>query len=996
MSNRPIDNVYDWIRERFWYKWFDEVYPPSTTTPELRYDLLSVTTPRATTTMRSIELESMLLDTYWHRHLLHLVQNNKKAALDDLTFIIKNNGNQARAYRSRAELYRQQGDATMAIVNYSQAIKLNPSDVETYYQRATMFRMRGDMLLALEDYSIAAKLLPRKTEAMFEIGKFHFNNENWSGAITDFNTILRQDPCDSLAYTYRGRVYNKMSQFDYSLRDFSAAIHYNPNNAVALYHRACILRKIDPRRALQDLSVSLLLDSSVDNVNAYLHRGILYTDLKRWEDAIPDFEAALELDPYLACAHVNLGLIYIIKFNMYQRAIRQYTSAIHVDPTYIRARICRAEAFQRTGMLQEAVMDYTRVIHVRPDVPDYHMARGKLLLEQKKLDLASYHVKQAAKLNQGLGASATQQAVVQSFLKNFDLAIKVLDRATRVRPSAQLFVLLGKTNMKAKRFADAIESFKKSIEIMTPWNARIAMPLEAAPVYFLIGICHSELFEHHNGLDAFNNAIKVNPEYAEAFYQRGLTKMKLRYTRGIHDFNRALAINPKLFQAFLSRAAYYGMKNRCSKGIMSCNEAIKLQPRSVRAYLYRGALKYHIKAYGLAVKDLTEAVAIDCRCSLAYFNRAVCYHGMKFYQKALMDYSTVMLLEQKPNLKVLQNRGLLYIEINDVENALEDFNAASKVSTIDPKIRHALGYCYHKLNRLEAAVAAFNDALRIDPFFVEAYNGRGNALMDYGHEQGNVLGRRDYLKALHIDPQCLSARVNLAYNLQVEGKYRDAWDQFSAAIAIDATCQPALEGRAVVNLQMTNTFGALVDLNDAIKISKTAELLNNRGVVHQYMNDYVNAVRDYQSAIRHDPSYALSYYNAGNIYFKQRQFKQALSYYDKALSWSPDDDSFVLNRAITKVLLRDHKGAIQDFNKAVELNPYAAHVYFNRGNLYASLRKYKEAEDDYTRALSLCPGDALVYKRRADVLGKQSKRDAAIEDYKKAIIIKTRSTNRRG
>lgn len=28
--------------------------------------------------------------------------------------------------------------------------------------------------------------------------------------------------------------------------------------------------------------------------------------------------------------------------------------------------------------------------------------------------------RQAAKLNQGLGASATQQAVVQSFLKNFD------------------------------------------------------------------------------------------------------------------------------------------------------------------------------------------------------------------------------------------------------------------------------------------------------------------------------------------------------------------------------------------------------------------------------------------------------------------------------------------------------------------------------------------------------------------------------------------------
>ena len=38
-------------------------------------------------------------------------------------------------------------------------------------------------------------------------------------------------------------------------------------------------------------------------------------------------------------------------------------------------------------------------------------------------------------------------------------------------------------------------------------------------------------------------------------------------------------------------------------------------------------------------------------------------------------------------------------------------------------------------------MSSYNDALRIDPFFVEAYNGRGNALMDFGHEDGTVLGR---------------------------------------------------------------------------------------------------------------------------------------------------------------------------------------------------------------------------------------------------------------
>ena len=41
------------------------------------------------------------------------------------------------------------------------------------------------------------------------------------------------------------------------------------------------------------------------------------------------------------------------------------------------------------------------------------------------------------------------------------------------------------------------------------------MPLEAASVHFLIGMCQSELGRPLGALDAFNNAIRVNPDYAE-------------------------------------------------------------------------------------------------------------------------------------------------------------------------------------------------------------------------------------------------------------------------------------------------------------------------------------------------------------------------------------------------------------------------------------------------------------------------------------------------
>lgn len=69
---------------------------------------------------------------------------------------------------------------------------------------------------------------------------------------------------------------------------------------------------------------------------ALLHRGILYTELKRFKEAVVDFEEALRLDHGLACAHVNIGLVHHQITQNYLEAIKHFTNAIKVDPTYSR------------------------------------------------------------------------------------------------------------------------------------------------------------------------------------------------------------------------------------------------------------------------------------------------------------------------------------------------------------------------------------------------------------------------------------------------------------------------------------------------------------------------------------------------------------------------------------------------------------------------------------------------------------------------------------
>ncbi|XP_064192367.1 uncharacterized protein ttc6 isoform X1 [Anguilla rostrata] len=944
----------------------------------------------------AISLEPFLLDAYWHRHSIYLLRQDSLRALQDLDFITKHNNQHSEAFKSKAEIYRAKGDTTQAILNYTQAIKCQPEDDENYFRRAKMFEEKNEILLAMEDYATTFTINPGRTDALLTYSLHHVHTCSWERALENLSLLLEQAPHHATARTYRGIAFVKLGKLQEAVEDFAVALHLDPNNWQAFYHRGCLLRKSMPELALRDLSTSVLINHSVENLRAFLHRGLLYAELKQWQQAASDFKAVIKLDSSAAVAYVSLGLVYMLKMGQNQRAIQMFTNALKSDPTYIRGYICRAQAYHRVNKLHRALRDLTSAIHMKPDMQNLYIMRGQYLCDMEHFELATFCIHHAAEMNKALGSSPIQQAAVQSFLGNKMKAITCLVAANDACPALPYLLLLGKTQMKAQKFTDAVNSFRKALTLLCLNKTSLSSDSQAAEILYLTGLCYvaqAQLLQQDKALfllalDAFSSAVKLNHNYADAYHQRGICRMHLKQPKSLQDFNRALSLHPTHFQAYLSRAALFGAEGRYAKAILNCNEAIQIQPYSVRAYLYRGVFKFHMKGYRGAVQDLTMAINIDSTCSFAFYNRGVCYQQLKEYELALKDYSIVLLLASRKeiDLKVLINRGLLYLELNDYQNALQDFKAASGKSPGDATIYHALGVLHHRLGQLQESTEAYTQALRLNPFFLDAYVGRGNASMDYGHAQANKQAQRDFLSALHLNPLCSSARISLGYNLQVLGSFQKAWNQFTVAVDIHPESWVALDGRAVISLQMGHTFAAFQDMTNALRQNPAShQLYTNRGVVNELMGDKVNAMRDYQKAISLNPKFALAYFNAANLYFHNRQFSQACEFYDQASELDPADESVLLNRAITHTLLRQIPEALRDFSEALRLNPFSSHVFFNRANLYCSLKKYDSAERELTEALHFQPNNALAYKLRADVRGHLGLTELAISDYKMAL-----------
>ncbi|KAG9481272.1 hypothetical protein GDO78_010483, partial [Eleutherodactylus coqui] len=131
----------------------------------------------------------------------------------------------------------------------------------------------------------------------------------------------------------------------------------------------------------------------------------------------------------------------------------------------------------------------------------------------------------------------------------------------------------------------------------------------------------------------------------------------------------------------------------------------------------------------------------------------------------------------------------------------------------------------------------------------------------------------------------------------------------------------------------------------------TAQLLTNRGVIHQFMGKLHNAMRDYQSRTAANPKYSLAYFNAANLYLHNRQFLQAKHYYSQAIELDPENKSAVLNRGITNMLLQHVQGALEDFQKVIDLCPVPSAAYFNRATLHNTVCEYQQAESDKSQAV---------------------------------------------
>ena len=122
------------------------------------------------------------------------------------------------------------------------------------------------------------------------------------------------------------------------------------------------------------------------------------------------------------------------------------------------------------------------------------------------------------------------------------------------------------------------------------------------------------------------------------------------------------------------------------------------------------------------------------------------------------------------------------------------------------------------------------------------------------------------------------------------------------------------------------------------------------------------------------------YYNQGQEYFKQGNFKLAIKKYSKCIEINENWADGYFARATAKLNNLEFDDAIEDFNKVLEIEPYYTYAYSNRA--FAIIRKYELGNG---RTLSNSNGVQIIASKETDI--PESDLAKICSDLKKAISL---------
>jgi tetratricopeptide (TPR) repeat protein len=387
------------------------------------------------------------------------------------------------------------------------------------------------------------------------------------------------------------------------------------------------------------------------------------------------------------------------------------------------------------------------------------------------------------------------------------------------------------------------------------------------------------------------------------------------------------------------------------------------------------------------------------------------------YAEALQSFNEATQHDKNHADSFYQKGEILRTFLKDSKAAVKELDEAIRINPSYIKAYDTRGYALMDLCRYEDAVESFDQIIKInlekghklpplsfeeairqpesfyslnllESTFSNGYEGKASALKKLGKWE-DVLKCYDHLIKHQPGSEHHSHKRGEA--LSALGRQNEAIECFDKALTIQPTNPFFLYSKGIALAKLGHTTKVEEFYNKILEyeseLTSKASTYYQKGHAMDILGDKEAAIENFDLAIKNSPNYYQAYKEKGIVLYSLADTENALDCFNKATDINPDYVDGYICQRAVLSQLGKYSKAIICSNKIIKINPNDATAYNNKGWYLSKLGDHKSALECINQSLEINPNTANTYHSKGFALSASGNQKEAIESFNKALEI---------
>jgi len=442
-------------------------------------------------------------------------------------------------------------------------------------------------------------------------------------------------------------------------------------------------------------------------------KGLAALQDNRVEDALAELTEAKLENPEDARIHNFLGIV-LVRLGRNEAAASEYREAIRLDPQM-------EDTYRNLGFLkwnehelEPARSALDRAVELSPNDSFARYYLGRVLLDEQ---LYAPAIREIESSNVPLAPDPSfsiQLATAHISLGNKDKARKLLEQLATIPLDDQQSIRVTSLFLALRDNDSAIRIIQK-LSTSPSTRENLWRQFDQALAYLLTGnygkaITQADFYQH-----ALTRGDANARESAEAWTILGIAAADLKQNdRSLNAFHKAAALAPGNEENWLNLTRELMELSRYSNAISAVQDGLAANPKSYALHLRMGAAQLAAGHYADAEKIFRDLVAAGDPLPTGYIGLAQVLLRTGRAEEA-SDELAIAQRNLGPNFLISYFRGLALDRSGKREEAIAAFQDALKLDPNNAEAHLSLGKTEMSLRRLDAAITELQEALRLSP-----------------------------------------------------------------------------------------------------------------------------------------------------------------------------------------------------------------------------------------------------------------------------------------